>query len=73
MNRTEKEMSTGEYFSYLSNKDYDMFDEMVRPRIETFPREWSEYFLCYREGKDSSYCFSNLEPDTFCKDKVRID
>lgn len=73
MRKREKEMSMGEYLSYLSHKDYDMFDEMVRPRVETFPREWSEYFLCYREGKDSPHCFSDLEPSTYCGNRVRID
>ncbi len=73
MRKTEKEMSVGEYFSYLSNEKYDRFDETVRPRVGTFPREWTEYFLCYRDGKYSPHCFSDLEPETFCRNRVQID
>jgi len=73
MRDTEKEMSVGEYLSYLSNEKLDMFDERVRPMVGSIPRDWTEYFLCYREGKHSPYCFSDLEPGTFCRDRVQID
>ena len=73
MRDAEKEMSMGEYFSYLSHENHDLFDETVRPKVGSFPREWTEYFLCYRKQEDSPYCLSDLEPDTFCKDRVRID
>ena len=69
----DKEMSLGDYFSYLSNKDYEMFDEMVRPRVETWPSEWMECFLCYDDGSDPRRCYTDFEPNTFCTDRVRIE
>ena len=73
MNKSEKEMSMGEYLSYLSaGKDIDPYEETYRPRVEAWPREWSECFLCYRDGEDPSRCHSNLESSPFCRDKVRI-
>lgn len=72
MQKSEKEWSMGEYLSCHSTESGDLCNDTVQSRVEIWPKEWTQDFMCYRDPNNPDYCYTDFKPSSFCKDKIRI-
>jgi hypothetical protein len=62
---TENEMTLREYLAIREKERLD--EEQIRPRVEIWPDEWSEWIASHRKDKrDYYYCMNGAKASPLC-------